>query len=115
MKQAHEGLPVEEFTRPNSGLIEVTVCTASGLLPTRYCNEGTVKEIFLTGTEPRDFCDLHRFEAERNETLKNNIKGSILLGDPLPAEPLIPDLGEPLFEEEEPSAPEEDAGNPLLD
>ncbi len=115
MKQAHEGLPVEEFTRPNSGLIEVTVCASSGLLPTRYCNEGTVQEIFLTGTEPRDFCDLHRFEFERDETLKNNIKGSILLGDPLPAEPLIPDLEEPLFKREEPSAPSEDTGNPLLD
>ena len=46
--------------------------------------------------------DLHKFEAERNETLKNNIKGSILLGDPLPAEPLLPDFGEPLFEEEQP-------------
>jgi penicillin-binding protein 1A len=115
MKQAHEGLPVEEFTRPNSGLIEVTVCASSGLLPTKYCNEGTVQEIFLTGTEPRDFCDLHKFEAERNETLKSNIKGSILLGDPLPAEPLIPDLGIPLFEEEEASTPSEETGNPLLD
>jgi len=115
MKQAHEGLPVEEFTRPNSGLIEVTVCASSGLLPTKYCNEGTVQEIFLTGTEPRDFCDLHKFEAERNETLKSNIKGSILLGDPLPAEPLIPDLGIPLFEEQEPSTPSEETGNPLLD
>ena len=115
MKAAHEGLPVEEFTRPNSGLIEVTVCATSGQLPTKYCNEGTIQEIFLTGTEPRDFCDLHKFEAERNETLKNNIKGSILLGDPLPAEPLLPEFGESLFEEEEPPEQSEDTGNPLLD
>jgi hypothetical protein len=74
-----------------------------------------VREIFLTGTEPRDFCDLHKFEFERDETLKNNIKGSILLGDPLPTDPLVPDLGETLFEEEELLEPSEDTGNPLLD
>ncbi len=116
MKEAHEGLPIEEFTKPTSGLIEVTVCAKSGLLPTKYCNEGTVKEIFLTGTEPREFCDLHKFEFERNETLKNNIKGSILLGDTLPEEPVAPDWGTPLFEGGE-SFPQQldEMENPLLD
>jgi penicillin-binding protein 1A len=116
MKEAHKGLPVEEFSKPTSGLIEVTVCAKSGLLPTKYCNEGTVKEIFLTGTEPREFCDLHKFEFERNETLRNNIKGSILLGDTSHEEPSMPELGQPLFNEEE-HQPEQPADmvNPLLD
>jgi penicillin-binding protein 1A len=115
MKAAHEGLPVEEFSKPNSGLLEVTVCAKSGMLPTNYCDEGTVKEIFLTGTEPRDFCDLHRFEFDRNENLKNNIKDSILLGDPIPTEPLLPDWGTPLFDEEEEPFQTDDTVNPLLD
>jgi penicillin-binding protein 1A len=116
MKAAHEGLPAEEFSKPNSGLLEVTVCAKSGLLPTNYCNEGTVKEIFLTGTEPRDFCDLHKYEFDRNESLKNNIKDSILLGDPLPAEPLLPNWAEPIFGEEEVEPVQsDDTVNPLLD
>ena len=96
-------------------MIEVTVCAKSGKLPTKYCNEGTIKELFLMGTEPRDFCDLHKFEYERNETLKSNIKDSILLGDPPPADPLVPDLGDFLFEEEESTDRGRDAGKPLLD
>ncbi len=115
MKAAHEGLPIEEFSKPNSGLLEVTVCTKSGLLPTNYCNEGTVKEIFLTGTEPRNFCDLHKFEFDRNENLKKNIKDSILLGDPLPTEPLLPNWVEPIFDEEEKPFQADDTVNPLLD
>jgi penicillin-binding protein 1A len=115
MKAAHEGLPVEEFSKPNSGLLEVTVCAKSGLLPTNFCDEGTVKEIFLTGTEPRDFCGLHRFEFDRNENLKNNIKDSILLGDPLPTAPLLPDWREPIFDEEEEPFQADDTVNPLLD
>ncbi len=116
MKEAHEGLPVEEFSKPTSGLIEVTVCAVSGMLPTKYCNEGTVKEIFLTGTEPREFCDLHKFEFERNETLRNNIKGSILLGNTSTEEPVLPGWGQPIFDEEEyQSEQPADMVNPLLD
>lgn len=115
MKAAHESLPVEEFSKPNSGLLEVTVCAKSGLLPTNYCDEGTVKEIFLTGTEPRNFCDLHKFQFDRNENLKKNIKDSIFLGDLLPTEPLLPDWGEPVFNEEEEPFQTDDTVNPLLD
>ena len=115
MKAAHEGLPVKEFSKPNSGLLEVTVCAKSGLLPTNYCDEGTVKEIFLTGTEPRNFCDLHKFEFDRNENLKNSIKDSILLGDPLPREPLLPDWGGLIIDEEEEPLQTDDTVNPLLD
>ena len=92
-----------------------TVCAKSGLLPTNYCDEVTVKEIFLTGTEPRDFCDLHRFEFDRNENLKNNLKDSILLGDTFSTEPLLPDWGETIFAKEEEPLQTDDTVNPLLD
>jgi penicillin-binding protein 1A len=93
MKRAHENLPVVDFTRPASGLIEVTVCAKSGLLPTKYCSEGTVREIFLAGTEPREFCDLHPYQQERNATLRENLKGALLLGDTMPQDLTVPDLG----------------------
>ena len=93
MKQAHAGLPVEQFFRPSSGLLEVSVCAKSGMLPTNYCNEGTVRELFLAGTEPRDFCDLHSYEYERNTGLRENLKGSILSGDSFRQDFPVPDLG----------------------
>ena len=114
MKEAHQGLPVEEFTRPNTGLIEVTVCAISGQLPTKYCNEGTIGEIFISGTEPREFCEIHPYQAAREEVLKNNIKNSILLGNTeLDPQPLLD-----LFLDDFELPPGEQSGgstNPLLD
>ena len=126
MKRAHEDLPAADFVRPTSGILEVTVCAKSGMLPTKYCNEGTLREIFLAGTEPRDFCDLHRYEFERNATLKENLKGSLLMGGTLPEDLKIPDLGfDDLFADDqdpgfvttdrEPGSAATGDSNPLLD
>ncbi len=102
-------------TRPATGLVDVGVCSKSGKLPTKYCNEGIVKEIFLTGTEPREFCDLHQYEQERNETLKQTIKNSIMLGTDLPGEPAaMPDLQD-LLDLGGSSPTPAGSGNPLLD
>ncbi len=91
MKAAHKDLPVEEFSRPASGLVEVNVCDASGLLPTKYCPR-SIKEIFLAGTEPRSFCDYHEFKAAQKEIIKENIKSSLLLGDLYASELTAPEL-----------------------
>jgi penicillin-binding protein 1A len=113
MKSVHQDLPVVEFSRPASGLAEVGVCAKSGKLPTKYCNEGIIKEIFLAGTEPREFCDLHPFEQERNEGLKQTIKDSLLLGGELDGGPSgQPDLLDML---ELDTSPTPGSGNPLLD
>jgi penicillin-binding protein 1A len=119
MRQAHENLPVMEFTRPQSGLIEVEVCAVSGRLPTRYCTEGTVTELFLTGTEPREFCDYHKYEAERTEEIKDNIKNSLLFGDFQSVDIQPPELGStpfnPLAIEPIPESQSQELINPLLD
>jgi penicillin-binding protein 1A len=113
MKSAHQDLPVAEFDRPSTGLIDVAVCARSGKLPTKYCNEGIIKEIFLSGTEPREFCDLHQFEQERNEGLKQTIKNSLLLGGELGGGGSgPPDILDMLNLDEPPSS---GSGNPLLD
>ncbi len=41
------------------GLVEVSVCPASGCLPNKNC-PGVMKEIFIQGTEPKDTCSVHR-------------------------------------------------------
>ena len=117
MHEAHKGLPVIDFVKPNSGLIEATVCALSGKLPTKYCNESVINEIYLTGTEPREFCDIHKYEFDRSVVMKENIKSSILLGDKLFEDLSLPEM-DSLFLEELEEASEsqpEELTNPLLD
>ncbi len=81
MKAIHENnpsMPPVEFKKPESGLVELTVCRTSGMLPTEYCTDGTRKELFIAGTEPRKFCTLHKFESERNEELIKRLQDSYL-------------------------------------
>ncbi|HOJ98759.1 MAG TPA: PBP1A family penicillin-binding protein [Termitinemataceae bacterium] len=59
MRAIHEGLPMKEFVRPSTGIVEVTVCARSGLLPTSNCTDGLVTLPFLEGTQPTQYCDLH--------------------------------------------------------
>ncbi len=59
MREVHRNLPMKDFLRPTTGLIDVTVCAKSGLLPTPYCNEGTITLTFLEGTQPQKYCDIH--------------------------------------------------------
>lgn len=47
------GRPVREFERP-PGIVEVEICSLSGLLPTPYCSH-TRKELFIAGNEPKLF------------------------------------------------------------
>jgi len=58
-REIHRGLPRKSFTRPTSGIIDVSVCAKSGLLRTAACNQGEVTLPFLDGTQPNQYCDLH--------------------------------------------------------
>lgn len=49
--------PVEPFVRP-PGLVEQTVCSTTGLLPTKYCP--TTTELFIPGNEPKSYDTLHQ-------------------------------------------------------
>lgn len=60
----HQGLPKKDFPRPETGLVEVAVCSVSGQIPTEYCTDGVRREIFLAGTAPNQFCEKHQFESE---------------------------------------------------
>ncbi|HXF64350.1 MAG TPA: transglycosylase domain-containing protein [Caldilineaceae bacterium] len=52
MRKYHEGLPAIWYDRP-PGLVNVTVCLPSGLLPTPACPGSSQRsEIFVAGTEP---------------------------------------------------------------
>ncbi len=48
----NQGFPVPD------GVVKKYVCTASGLLPTKYCPRVRL-EVFLKGNEPEKYCDIH--------------------------------------------------------
>ncbi len=59
MSRVHSGLEYRQFDQP-TGLIQVDVCSESGLLPIEgLCDGCIVSEWFAEGDEPVDYCDLH--------------------------------------------------------
>jgi len=63
MREIHRGLPHRDFSKPTSGIIDVTVCAKSGLLKTNSCNEGDISLPFLEGTQPALYCNIHENTA----------------------------------------------------
>ncbi len=79
MREVHRGLPYKAFARPQTGLIQVNVCSVSGLLPTEFCTEGTTSLLFYEGTQPSRYCDLHQYGAERDQALLNKLGDQLKL------------------------------------
>ena len=67
MEYALKDLPPVDFPRP-PGIVEKTVCAVSGLLPTEHCP--VKKEIFIEGTEPTTYCNIHKVFRVNKETGK---------------------------------------------
>jgi penicillin-binding protein 1A len=59
MREIHMGLPARDFVKPDTGIVNVTVCAKSGQLLTSQCNSGSITLPFLAGTEPREYCAIH--------------------------------------------------------
>jgi penicillin-binding protein 1C len=68
MERVVEGMPVENFVRP-PGFEEVEVCSVSGMLPTEHCPH-KVKEMFIEGTAPTAYCNVHQVFRVNRETGK---------------------------------------------
>ena len=64
MTGALEGVPDRPFPEPH-GMVRREICPESGLLATSSCPEPK-QEIFISGTEPLKFCNIHRGEARRD-------------------------------------------------
>jgi penicillin-binding protein 1A len=81
MKEIHKGLPYKGFTRPQSGLVEASVCAVSGLLPTPACTDGTVTLLYYEGTQPSVLCDIHQYSADRDKDILNKLGDQMNLID----------------------------------
>ncbi len=63
MEEAHKGLDPKGFDVPD-GFVEREICTVCGKLATDLCKRDprgskVRKEIFIRGTQPTEFCDVH--------------------------------------------------------
>ena len=125
MGQIYENGPLQstktEVAVPENGLIERQVCTVSGMLPTELCDEGTVEEIFLLGTQPTKPCDYHTFTKHRDLTLVKRIQDRLLLQNFSLDSYDAPTITPPRFGTFDPDAEtgrtdgDSEEGNPLLD
>lgn len=92
MHEIHQGLPFRDFVRPSTGIIDVSVCRLSGLLPTQNCTSGEVTLPFLVGTQPTRYCDMH---GETVNTRSPTVPMDISIGmnpDPILDELTMPKL-----------------------
>lgn len=79
MKKIHTGLERIDFERPD-GIVTVRVCADSGMLPSRDCPQ-TMEEIFIAGTEPKQLCQIHSFEKERDDELVRRLQDTLMIED----------------------------------
>ncbi len=77
MKAIHDGLEPREFIEPTEGLTRVTVTRRTGLLPTEDYTGETYEEVFISGTEPREFDHLEDFEERQRPVLVNRLRQGI--------------------------------------
>ena len=76
MKAIHEDLPLKQFYKPETGLVEMEVDAVSGLIPSEYSTE-VIKEVFLAGTEPVTIDTYHATTADRNSYLADKLLTTI--------------------------------------
>jgi penicillin-binding protein 1A len=116
MYEVHKNLPVLEFTRPATGLIELEICSKSGLLPDPggYCGTEVKKEIFIKGTEPGDYCHIHKAESVLRDVQRKHLRDALVF-DSQPVIDLseLPDESETdaVIEEEEDATMTSDYNN----
>ncbi len=82
MKSIHKDLPYKEFPQPEEGVVKVSVCPETGLLPTDGCGDKVLSLWFLSGTEPTKTCNVHGESAGEKEdmTLDRLEKAMIMSG-----------------------------------
>jgi penicillin-binding protein 1A len=91
MHEYNQGLPRRDFVRP-SGVVDATVCRASGLVPTEDC-PNLVTLSFLAGTVPVMPCDQHGPNSNSRFEITNTLTTSATLwNDDLASELRMPIL-----------------------
>ncbi len=77
MRAIHADHEPIEFPRPVTGISEVEVSTRSGLLPPEHYSGSTREELFLTGSEPREYDRLEEFERAQTTRLVDRLRRDV--------------------------------------
>ncbi len=77
MRAIHQDHEPVEFERPASGITEVEVSTRSGLLPPENYSGSTREELFLAGTEPREYDRMEEFQREQTTRLVDRLRRTV--------------------------------------
>ena len=63
----HEDLPVKDWKKPETGVVEVEICAESGMLITEACGDDLkLTQTYLEGTEPTEPCPIHSANSSSN-------------------------------------------------
>ena len=78
MREIHRGMLSKDFNKPAEGVIEVTVCSVSGKIPTPECRKTTTQWV-LAGTQPTDICPVHGEKASSTSSVSiARLKGEMI-------------------------------------
>lgn len=69
MREIHRGLPAKDFSKPADGVVQVTVCSVSGKIPTPECGTHVTTQWILAGTQPTEICPVHGGKAAASSAL----------------------------------------------
>lgn len=69
MREIHRGLPEKDFSKPADGVVQVTVCSVSGKIPTPECGSHTTTQWILSGTQPTEICPVHGGRAAASSAI----------------------------------------------
>jgi len=83
MREMNKGLPQRAFSRPSTGVVEMTVCIKSGLLKNEFCNEGETTLPFLAGTQPSEYCNVHKSSSPHGSPINTPIYTDVYRDSPL--------------------------------
>jgi penicillin-binding protein 1A len=83
MQLVHNNLPIKDFTRPASGLVNVDICNVSGLLPDPDggCSGRIMSEVFMSGTQPMSYCQIHSAGGSNNADILENLRNDMYTDD----------------------------------
>lgn len=59
MREVHRNIIPKEFPKPAEGVIQASICSASGMIPTPSCESHITKQWYLLGTQPTNICTVH--------------------------------------------------------
>ncbi len=92
MAEIHKNLPVKYFERP-PGLINVSICKASGKLPSKFCpSEDIWDDLFIIGTQPTTECDVHKFRLDQALATVDKLRSDFSLHEQLDPSDVLNDL-----------------------